>query len=98
MLGVGLVRVADHAKHALLLSHAVDGELGVENLVAAVFAVGLGKHHQFHVGRVASQCREGIHQVIDLVGGQGQAPVLVGTFQRGLATAQHIHMIHGRGR
>ena len=49
-----MVGVANHAEHAALLRYAVDGELGIENFVAAVFAVGLCKHHQLHIGRVAA--------------------------------------------
>ena len=87
-----LVGVADHAEQALVLRHAVDGEVGVEDLVAAVLAVGLGEHHQLHIGRVAAQPGEGFHQVVDLVRRQRQAPVAVGPLQRGLAAGQHVHM------
>ena len=98
VLGVGLVRVADHAKQAVGLGHAVNGELGVENLVAAVLAVGLGEHHEFDVGGVALQLGEGLHQVVHFVVGQRQAKLGVGGQQRGLAAAQHVDMRHGRGR
>ncbi len=97
MLRTALVRVADHAEQALVLRHAVDGELRVEDLVAAVLGVGLGEHHQLHVGGVAAQAVEGGDEVVDLVLGQGQAPVGVGALQRRTAAAQHVHALHGRG-
>ena len=96
MLGAELVRVADHAEQALGLGHAVDGELGVENLVAAVLAVGLREHHQLDVGRVALETCERGDQVVNFVFGQGQAPGFVGFFECSAATAQHVHMVHGR--
>ena len=97
MLGASLVRVADHAKHALALGDTVNGELGVEDFVAAVLAVGLSKHHQLHIGRVALQLREGLHQVINFVRCQSQAKLGVGYFQRCFAALQHIDMGHGGG-
>ena len=97
VLRMELVRVADHAEHALVLRHAVDGELGVEDFVAAVFAVGLGKHHQFHVGGVAAQRGECVHQVINLISGKGQAKLGVGSYQSIFAARQYVHMVHGRG-
>jgi hypothetical protein len=86
VLGAELVRVADHAEQALGLGHTVDGELGVENLVAAMLAVGLREHHQLHIGGVALQACEGVDQVVDFVFGQSQAPGLVGIHQGGAAT------------
>ena len=71
VLGVGLVGVADHAKQAVGLVLAVDAELGVEDFVAAMFAIGLGEHHQLDIGGVALQAGESGHQVIDFVVGQG---------------------------
>jgi hypothetical protein len=98
VLRAGLVRVADHAEQALVLRHAVDGELGVEDLVAAVLAVGLREHHQLHVGGVALEALEGVDEVVDFIVGQRQAPAGVGILQRGAATSQHVHMLHGLGR
>ena len=73
VLGRQLVGVADHAEQALVLRHTVDGELGVENFVAAVLAVGLREHHQLHISGVALQAREGGHEVVDFIVGQRQA-------------------------
>ena len=78
MLRIGLVGVPDHAEHAAGLRHTVDGESRVENLVPAMLAIGLREHHQFHIGRIAPHLREGLHQVIDLVFGQGQTKLDVG--------------------
>ena len=64
------------------LALAVDGEVGVEDLVAAVLGVGLREHHQPDVAGVALQLGEGLDQVVDLVVRQRQAEVLVGDFQR----------------
>ena len=96
-LRMQLVGVADHAEQAFFLLFTVDDKVGVEDLVPAVFAVGLGEHHQFHVGWVALQLGESINQVIHLVVGQGQAKRLVGRSQSGPTTAQHIHLRHRRG-
>ena len=97
VLGCQLVGVADHAEQALVLRHTVDGEFGVEDLVAAVFAVGLGEHHQFHIGGVALEAVEGVDEVVDLVIGQSQAKAGVCSFQRSAAPSQHVHMLHRRG-
>ncbi len=88
-----LVRVADHREQRLVLALAVDGPIGVEDLVTAVFAVGLREHHQLDVGRVAAELAVGVDQVVDLVVGQRQAHLGVGDCQRtaaggGIAAAQ----------
>jgi hypothetical protein len=98
VLRVELLGVADHAEHRQRLLFAVDDELGVEDLVAAVLAVGLGEHHQLDVGRVALQAGEGLDQVVDLVVRQRQAEGGVGGLQRRAALAQHVHMGHRLGR
>ncbi len=94
---VHLVGVLDHAEQALFLSLAVDVPAGVEDLVPAVFGVGLGEHHQFDVAGVAAQPLEAFHQVVDLVIGQGQAQFDVGLLQRGLAATEDVHPVEGLG-
>ena len=94
VLRAGAVGVADHAEQGQILRRAVDGELGVEDLVAAVLAVGLRKHHQFDVRGVAPQGGEGLHQIVDLVGDQRQTPLGVGSLQCSAATLQHVHLRH----
>jgi hypothetical protein len=63
------------------LGHAVDHELGVEDLVPAVLAVGLREHHQLDVGGIAAELGVGRGQVIDLVGRQRQAEGAIGRRQ-----------------
>ncbi|MNO78296.1 hypothetical protein D3C76_694290 [compost metagenome] len=89
-IAVHFIGVLDHAEQALFLSLAVDIPTGVEDLVAAVFGVGLGEHHQFDVVRVAPHLAEALHQVVDLVFSQRQAQFDVGLFQRRTATAEDI--------
>ena len=97
VLWADVVGVADHAEQALVLGLTVDGELGVEDFVAAVFAVGLREHHQLHIGGVALQAHKGGVQVVDFVVGQGQTPIAVGPQQGLAAAAKHIHIGHGSG-
>ena len=85
------VGVLDHAKQALVLALAVNVPAGVEDLVAAMLGVGLGKHHQFDVVRVATQTVESIDQIVDFVFGQGQAQLDVGFFQRGATATQYVN-------
>ena len=94
VLRAGLFGVANHAKQAVRLRFAVNGELGIENLVAAVLAVGLREHHQLHIGGVALELGKGIYQIRNFVLGQSQAPALVGVMQSGHATNQHIDLFH----
>ena len=91
MLRVQLLGVADHAEQAAGLRHTVDREVGVEDFVAAVLAVGLRKHHQLDVGRVALQLGEGLNQVIHLVRRQRQAKFCVGFGQCAVAPGQHVN-------
>ena len=77
VLRIELVGVADHAKQAVALRLAIDDEVGIENFVAAVLAVGLRKHHQLGVTRVAIELFESLQQVVDLIVSQRQAPVRV---------------------
>ena len=51
--GMRVVRVANHAEERFRLFFAVEDEIGVEDFVAAVFAVCLSEHHQFNIGRIA---------------------------------------------
>ena len=82
-LRVGLVGLADHAEERAFLRLAVDDEVGVEDLVAAVLGVGLREHHQLDIGGVASQLAIDAGQVVDLVGRQRQAQPGVGRAQGG---------------
>ena len=63
--------------------------------MAAVFAVGLREHHQFHVRRIAFQSPIIVQQIIDFVGRKRQSQDGIGFFQRGTAAGEHIYRIEG---
>ena len=56
-----------------------------------MLGVGLGEHHQLDVARVAAELGEGLKEVVDFVGRQGEAEVGVGGDQRGATGGQHGH-------
>ena len=87
--------VADHAEQAFVHCHAIDDEVGVENLVTAVLRISLREHHQFDIARVALQVGKGCDQVIHFVVRQGQAELGIGGFQRSFTASQHVHARHG---
>src|SRR5450755_4901990 len=64
-----LVRVANHRKQRPLAALAIDDPIGIEDLVPAVFRVGLREHHQLDVRRVAVRVfrTEIVLQIIDLI-------------------------------
>ena len=76
------VGVADHVEQRMRLRLAVDDPAGVENLVPAVLAVGLGEHHELDVGRIAADAAEVVEQVVDFVIGQGEAHLAIRALQR----------------
>ena len=86
-----LVGIADHAEQRNGLLFVVNDPVGIENLVAAVLGVGLRKHHEFDVGRVALELGEVGHQIVDLIGRKRQAQVTVGDFQCGISSGEDIH-------
>ena len=90
-LGMRLVRFADHAEQGQRLRLAIHRPARVENLVPAMFGIGLGEHHQFDVGRIAPEPSEVLQQVVDLVGGKREAQFGVGRDQRSLAAGQNVH-------
>jgi len=99
VLRVQLFGVADHAEQTDALGYAVNREVGVEDLVAAVLAVGLRKHHQLDIGRVAFELWVqgiGAYKVVDFVSGQCQAKLGVGLLQRRLAAVQHVDGLQRR--
>ena len=83
VLRILLVRMTDHAKQTVGLVFAINGKFGIENLVTAMFAVGLRKHHQFNIGRVATQMLKGRQQIINFIFSQSQTKFLVG-FDQGV--------------
>ena len=90
-LRMGLVGIADQAEQGFFLRLAVDDEIGVEDLVAAVLGVGLREHHQLDIGRVAAQVAVGAGQIVDLVGRQGQTQPGVGGPQCGAGVIAQGH-------
>ena len=67
--GMRVVRVANHTEEGFRLFFAVEDEIGVEDFVAAVFAVCLREHHQLDIGWIALQSLIVLNQIIDFVGG-----------------------------
>ena len=72
------MRVADHREQRLRLRDAVDDELGVEDLVAAVLGVRLREHHQLDIGRIAPEALEGRRAGSRSHRPRAPAPVAVG--------------------
>ena len=89
-------RVPDHLEHRQRLRLAVDRERGVEDLVAAVLAVGLREHRELDVGRRAAECAEGVSQIGQLVVGEREAEACVGLRERGAVVVDR-HRVHRLG-
>ncbi len=89
-----LVRVADHREERLVARLSVDGPRRVEDLVAAVLGIRLREHHQLDVGGIATELREVLHEVVDLVGCQRQAERGIGLDQRRAAALGEVHARH----
>jgi len=88
--GMRLVRFADHAEQGQRLILAIDSPARVEDFVPAMLGIGLGEHHEFDVGRIAAEPAEVLHEVINLVLGQGQAEFAIGDDQRGASAAEQV--------
>jgi hypothetical protein len=86
----GLGAAPDHLKQGLGLRFTVEDEVGVEDFMSAMLAVGLGEHHQLDIGRVALERPETLDQIVDLVARQGQAQGCVGVFDGGTTTGQYV--------
>ena len=84
--GMRVVCIANHAEKGFRLFFAVEDEIGVEDFVAAVFAVCLREHHQLDIGRIALQSLIVFNQIIDFVGGECQTHFGIG-FDQSLFTA-----------
>ena len=87
----GRVAGADHVEQGGVLRLAVNDPAGIENLVAAVFGVGLREHHQFDIVGVAAQCCKAVQQVVDLVIRQRKSQLNIGPLKRHSSSAQDVH-------
>ena len=81
------------ANNDMRLRLAIDREFGVEHLVPAMLGVGLGEHHQFGIGRIATERRVAFGQIVDLVAGQGQAEPPVGCFSAATRIAHRVDSV-----
>ena len=81
-IGGNCVGVANHLEQRALLDDAVEGVVGVENLVTAMLRVCLGKHHQFNIGRITAEFVETIQQIINFLCRESQSHFAIGLFQR----------------
>ena len=90
--------VADHGEQAFVLRLAVDHPRGIENLVAAVFGIGLREHHQFDVGGVARDALVVVEEVIDFIRRERQSHLGVCAAQRVPSLSHHRHARERRRR
>ncbi len=80
--------VADHLKKGVRFRLVVDGPLGVENLMSAVFRIDLREHDELRVGRVALHLLVSGHEVVDFFRGHSEAPLSV-SFLQGFGAVCH---------
>ena len=66
------MRCANEREQARRQWFAVEVPVGVENLVPAMFGVGLRKHHQLSVGRIPPEHLIAVCQIIDFIRGECQ--------------------------
>ena len=59
--------IANHAKQRFLAQFAIESPRGIENLVPAMFRIGLCEHHQFRIAGVTAEVAIRIRQKIDLI-------------------------------
>ena len=68
IVGILLEGIFNHAKQGFWLYFPINRPLRIKNLVAAMLRVGLGKHHELNIGRIALQrINIGIHQVVNIL-------------------------------
>ena len=82
MARMGRMGLPDQLKRRMRLCFAVNMPGGVEDLVAAMFRVGLGEHHQFHIGGIAPEFAEHGRQIIQFRRRERQPEFIVGRAQR----------------
>ena len=86
--------VADHPEQRNALGQLIDNPVRVEDLMPAMLRVGLSKHHQFHIRRVALQLLIGIEQIVELVFGQSQTQARVGFGQSRQPAFENTHPLN----
>ncbi len=65
-LWVKRVGISDHGKQGKILRLTIQRPTGVENFVTTMLGIGLGKHHEFRICRVAVQFFISAYQVLNL--------------------------------
>ncbi len=95
LAGMELVCIAYHRKQRHVLLDAVDHPIRIENLVAAMFGIGLREHHQLDICGVAAHTGEIFQQIVDLVDRQCQPHRGIGSFKCSPAPADDIHCAQG---
>ena len=94
---MGRVGLPDQLKRRMRLCFAVNMPGGVEDFMAAMFRVGLGEHHQFHIGGIAPEFAEYGTQIIQLRRRERQPEFIVGRVQRSNAARCQVNIAQ-RGR
>ena len=97
MARMGRVGLPDQLKRRMWLCFAVNVPGGVEDFMAAMFRVGLGEHHQFHIGGIAPEFAEHGQQIIQLRRRERQPEFIVGRAQRPNAARCQVNIAQ-RGR
>ena len=92
MARMGRVGLPDQLKRRMRLCFAVNMPGSVEDLMAAMFRVGLGEHHQFHIGGIAPEFAEYGKQIIQLRRRERQPECIVGRVQRPNAARCQINI------
>ena len=82
---------ADHVEQRVGHGLVVDDELRVEDLVPAMLGVGLRKHHELDIRRVASELLERLDQVADLIVRERKAELGVGARERRVPVRTERH-------
>ena len=90
-LRMGGMGRADHAEKRGVLRLAVEGPGGIEDLVATMLGVGLRKHHQLDIGRIATGCGKSLEQIVDFVGRQRQPHRGIGLIERSATLGTDWH-------
>ncbi len=82
--------MADHRKQRTILRYIINNPVGIEYLVPAMFGIGLRKHHQLGIARIALKAGEILQQVIDFVIGKRQPELAISLLKRRLAAGKNI--------